>query len=189
MSAIGELRPFYEGITAYHYSQKPIFDLVEKRNVPVRFHVFPGGPPRAIYFMGMKKVSVKNANPKQHEEVLVSHPRLKMYLMHGGWPYLEDIKAMMYAHPHLHIDIAVIKWALPKAEFYDFLKGLVDAGFGKRIIFGSNQMMWPETIDIAVATVNDATFLTLQQKEDIFYNNAIMFLGLTQQQIEKHKNP
>lgn len=189
LKAIGELNPFYGGVTADHESQKAFFDLADELGVPVGFHIMPGGPPGGIYHLGMDKVRVRNANPKQIEEVLVSHPNMKIFIMHGGWPYLEDMKAMMYAHPQLYIDIAAIDWILPKAEFHNFLKGLVDAGFGTRIMFGSDQMVWPESIDIAVEAVNSARFLTLEQKEDIFYDNAADFLGLNQEEIEKHKRP
>ena len=187
LAAIGELNPFYGGITADDASQKPYFDLAEKYNLPVGFHIMPGGPPGGIYHLGMDKVRVKNANPLQLEEVLVSHPAMKVYIMHGGWPYLEDMKAMMYAHPQLYIDIAAINWILPKPEFHNFLKGLVDSGFGKRIMFGSDQMVWPETIDIAIEAVNSAEFLTPGQKEDIFFNNAARFLNLPEEKIAQYK--
>lgn len=188
LSAIGELNPFYGGITADHDSQKPFFDLAEQLNLPVGFHIMPGGPPGGIYHMGMDRVRVRNANPKQLEEVLVSHPNLKVFIMHGGWPYLEDMKAMLYAHPQLYLDIAAINWILPKEELHNFLKGLVDSGFGNRIMFGTDQMVWPETIDIAVDAVNSAEFLTLKQKEDIFFNNAARFLNLTEEKIIELKS-
>lgn len=108
--------------------------------------------------------------------------------MHAGWPYLEDMKALMYAHPQVYVDVAVIDWALPKAEFHSFLKGLFDAGFGKRIMFGSDQMEWPQTIDDAIDNINSADFLSMQQKEDIFYDNAATFLGLSEEEIAKHKS-
>jgi predicted TIM-barrel fold metal-dependent hydrolase len=189
LAAIGELNPFYGGITADDPSQKPFFDLAEELGIPVGFHVMPGGPPGGLYHMGMNQIRVKNANPKQLEEVLVSHPNLKVFIMHGGWPYLEDMKAMLYMHPQLYLDVAAIDWVLPKAEFHNFIKGLIDAGFGKRIMFGTDQMVWPETIDIAVDAINSADFLTMEQKEDIFYDNAAEFLGLSQTQIDSHKNP
>jgi len=188
LSAIGELNPFYGGITADDESQKPFFDLAEELNLPVGFHIMPGGPPGGIYYMGMDKVRVKNANPTQLEEVLVSHPKMKVYIMHGGWPYLEDMKAMMYAHPQLYIDISAIDWILPKVEFQNFLRGLVDSGFGNRIMFGSDQMVWPETIDIAVDAVNTADFLNLKQKEDIFFNNAARFMNLSEEKINELKS-
>ena len=48
-------------------------------------------------------------------------------------------------------------------------------------------MVWPDTIDDAVESVNSAHFLTIKQKEDIFYNNAAKFLGLSAEEIAKHK--
>jgi hypothetical protein len=65
---------------------------------------------------------------------------------------------------------------------------LVDAGFQKRIMFGSDQMIWPETIRIAIETVEDAEFLSSEQKRDIFYNNAARFLKLSEEEIAKHHN-
>lgn len=109
--------------------------------------------------------------------------------MHGGWPYIEDIKALMYAHPNVYVDIAVVNWILPQEEFNAYLKSLIIAGFGNRIMFGSDQMVWPETIDVAIETVNSADFLSLEQKEDIFYDNAAKFLGFSDEEIAKHKAP
>lgn len=188
LDAIGELNPFYGGVTADDESLRPLFSLAEELEIPLGFHIMPGGPPGAIYHLGMKEVRVSNAHPLQLEEILVRHPNLKIYVMHGGWPYLEDMKAMMYAHPHLYIDVAAINWILPLKEFHHFLQGLVDAGFGKRIMFGSDQMTFPETIGIGIDAINAAKFLTLEQKEDIFYNNAATFLGLSPEEIAKHKS-
>ena len=63
--------------------------------------------------------------------------------------------------------------------FYEYhLKKLVDAGFGKRILFGSDTFIWPELIEESILIVNNAEFLTYEQKADIFYNNAVRFLRL-----------
>lgn len=107
--------------------------------------------------------------------------------MHGGWPYLEDLKALMYAYPNVYVDIAVLNWILPQAEFHNYIRSLTDAGFGDRILFGTDQIVWPDTIDEAVESVNSADFLTIKQKEDIFYNNAAKFLGLSAEETAKHK--
>jgi predicted TIM-barrel fold metal-dependent hydrolase len=37
------------------------------------------------------------------EEVLVRHPRLRVYLMHAGYPMLDDLLAVMYAHPQVYV--------------------------------------------------------------------------------------
>jgi len=189
LQVIAEMSPFYAGIQANDPSMIPFFELAQTLNVPVGFHVFPGGPNYGIHLMPemLGSMRVRNANPLQLEEVLVKFPNLKLYIMHGGWPYTEDVKALMYMHPNVYVDIAALDWILPQEEFENYLKALINAGFGNRIIFGSDQMVWPETIDDAIESVNSAHFLTLEQKEDIFYDNAAEFLGLSDEEIKKHK--
>jgi len=189
LKVIAEMAPFYAGILADHPSQMPYFELAEELDIPVGFHMFPGGPNYGFHLMpemlgGMR---VYNANPIQLENVLVKYPNLKIYIMHGAWPYLEDLKAMMYAHPNVYIDIAVTNWIIPQNEFNNYLKSLIDAGFGNRIMYGTDQMVWPDVISVGIETVNNVDFLTLEQKEDIFYDNAAEFLGLSDVEIAKHK--
>ena len=62
----------------------------------------------------------------------------------------------------------------------------MEAGFGKRVMFGSDQMVWPQAIEVGIRSINEATFLTEHQKRDIFYNNAARFLRLTPEQIRQH---
>lgn len=69
---------------------------------------------------------------------------------------------------------------------YRYLHRLVEAGFANRIMFGSDQMVWPKTLEIAIEVIQDAPFLTVEQKRDIFYNNAARFLKLTAAQLEAH---
>ena len=49
---------------------------------------------------------------------------------------------------------------------------------GKRILFGSDQMYWPDAIGEAIKSVRTAPFLSEEQKRDILYNNAARFLRL-----------
>ena len=184
LQVIGEMSPFYAGITADDPSQEPYFALAEELGIPVGFHILPGGPNNGIHLMpemlgGMR---AHNANPMQLEEVLVKHPKLKLYIMHGGWPYVDDVKALLYAHSNLYVDIAVINWVLPEEELYRYLKALIKSGFGDRIMYGSDQMVWPQTIDVGIETIQSADFLTLEQKEDIFYGNASRFLNLEKEE-------
>jgi hypothetical protein len=45
-------------------------------------------------------------------------------------------------------------------------------------MFGSDQMVWPETIEYGIRVIEEAPFLSDQQKRDILYNNAARFLRL-----------
>lgn len=117
-------------------------------------------------------------NPILVEEVLVRHPQLRLYLMHGGAPYLQETKAILSVYPQVYVDLTTINWILPREEFHSYLRELVRAGFGKRLLFGSDQMVWPEAIGMAVEGIESAAFLTEEEKRDIFYNNAVRFLRL-----------
>ena len=107
-------------------------------------------------------------------------------VMHAGWPMLDDLLAALWTHPQLHVDVGAISFALPLAAFHSYLQRIVEAGFGKRVMFGSDQMVWPEMIDVAIDRIESAGFLTADQKRDILYNNAARFLGLSPQEIARH---
>ncbi|HJS54789.1 MAG TPA: amidohydrolase family protein, partial [Chitinophagaceae bacterium] len=113
----------------------------------------------------------------------VKHPKLRLFIMHAGWPMIDDLLAVLWTHPQVYVDVGVISFALPRKEFHKYLQRIVEAGFGKRVMFGSDQMVWPEAIEFAIESIETASFLTTQQKRDIFFNNAVRFLRLTDEQI------
>lgn len=186
LKVIGEVAPNYDGILPTDQSLVKYFDLAVELNIPIAYHLYPGGPPGGAYF-AYPKTRAFQGKPLQLEEILFERPNLKIYIMHAAWPYLEDMKALMYAHPQVYVDLGAIAWALPKKEFHNYLKGLVDSGFGNRIMFGTDQMMWVETISESIEAVQTADFLSIDQKADIFYNNAARFLELAEEEIKIHK--
>lgn len=66
----------------------------------------------------------------------------------------------------------------PGAHWLTAVGALVRDGLGKRLMFGSDQMRWPEKIGEAIEAIEEADFLSEDQKRDIFYNNAARFLRL-----------
>jgi hypothetical protein len=109
---------------------------------------------------------------------MVSHPKLRIFVENTGYPFLDEMIAMMYQYPQLYGDLSTITWIIPRSAFYQYLEALVKAGLGKRLMFGSDQMRWPEMIGEAIETFEQAPFLTEEQKRDILYNNAVRFLRL-----------
>ena len=87
------------------------------------------------------------------------------------------------------VDAPVILQASRGARSYAgdiMLRRMVEAGYGKRIMYGSDQMVWPQTISVAIVAITEADYLTEAQKRDILYNNAARFLRLTPAQIAAH---
>lgn len=80
-------------------------------------------------------------SPLLLEEVLVEHPKLRLFVENAGFPYRDDMIAMMYQYPELYVDVSTITWVIPREAFYDYLKTMIRAGLGKRIMFGSDQLM------------------------------------------------
>ena len=92
----------------------------------------------------------------------------------------------MYQYPRLHCDISTINWVVHRQSFLDFFERLTRAGLSKRIMFGSDQMLLPETISLAIDAIQEVTFLSEEQKADVFYNNAARFLRLSEEEIAQH---
>jgi hypothetical protein len=176
LEVIGEVGAQYEGIGPADPRLEPIYALAEELDIPLALHMHPG--PSGAAFIGFPKIRPALGNPLLLEDVLVRHPKLRLYIMHAGWPLLDNMIALLYAYPQVYVDIGVIDWTQPRREFHRYLRGLVEAGYGKRILFGSDQMVWPEAIEMAVAAIQSADYLTPEQRSDIFYHNAARFLRL-----------
>lgn len=134
------------------------------------------GPPGAAY-VGYPEYRMQLSNPLLLEEVLVRHPKLWVYVCHAGWPFLNELIGLLYAHPQVYVDVAVLNWVLPEAEFHAYLRRLLDAGFSQRIMFGSDNMIWPDSIGRAVQRTS-APFLSEEQRRDVLCRNAARFFRL-----------
>ena len=176
LGVLGELGLQYAGVAPNDQQMEPYWALAEELDIPGGLHTGLA-PPRTPY-QCCPKFRNSLGNPALLEEVLIRHPKLRVYLMHAGYPYLQETIAIMHMYPQVYADLGVIDWALPVEEFHDYLRALMRAGFGKRLMFGSDQMVWPEAIGLAIEGVESASFLTQEQKRDIFYNNAVRFLRL-----------
>ena len=176
LASLGEVGVQYEGLAPNDPKMEPVYALAEELDIPLGIHIGLSKP--GVAYDDSPKYRAALSNPMQLEEVLLRHPKLRLYVMHAGWPMLDKMIALMWAHPQVYVDVAVIDWALPRAEFHSYLRRLVEAGFGQRIMFGSDQMVWPDAIGRAIEGVESASFLSEQQKRDIFYNNAARFLRL-----------
>lgn len=178
----GEVAIQYEGYSPSDSAFEPYLAMAEKLDIPVGIHLGPG-PPGAPY-LNYENYRAKLHSPFGLEEALIRHPKLRIYAMHAGWPMLDEMLATMYTHPQLYVDVAAICYMIPQKEFYFYLERLVNAGFGKRIMFGSDNMVWPQAIEIGIEAINNAAFLSTAQKRDILFNNAARFLRLTEAEIK-----
>jgi predicted TIM-barrel fold metal-dependent hydrolase len=163
-----------------------IWRLAEELDIPMALHMGTG--PRNAAYSGFPNYRADNGRPLLLENILVKHPKVRVYIMHAGWPFLDEIIALLYYHPQVYVDTGIIDWGIPIRDFHYYLKRIVDAGYGNRTMFGSDQMLWPRSIPTAIESIEKADFLTEQQKRNILYNNAARFLRLSQETIATHHN-
>lgn len=188
LAVFGEVYIQYRGHAPDDARYADYFALAEKLDIPVGIHLGEG-PPATARFPGYEEYRVAMGSPLLLEPLLRKYPKLRIYVMHYGSPMVDEMIAMMFAYPNLYVDIACNNWAFPRAQFHEALRRMVEAGLGKRILFGSDQMYWPGAIGEAIKAVDTATFLDAGQKRDILYNNAARFLRLTPEQIAAHHAP
>jgi hypothetical protein len=177
LRVLGEVSAQYAGLTLSDPKYEPYLALAEELDIPVAIHTGIA-PPGTSYQPCCPGFRVALGNPALVEEALNRHPKLRVSLMHAGWPYLAETVALMSVYPQVYADLGAIDWLIPRAEFHAYLQALIRAGFEKRLMFGSDQMYWPEGIGLAIEGIESAAFLTPEQKRDIFYNNAVRFLRL-----------
>lgn len=176
LGQLGEIGAQYLGLSPTHAKLEPFFALAEELDIPVAIHTGISAPNTPYECCPDFRASL--GDPILLEEVLIRHPKLRVNLMHAGYPYLQNTIAVMSVYPQVYADVGAIDWIIPREEFHTYLQALVRAGFVKRILFGSDQMIWPEAIGMAIEGIESARFLTHQQKRDIFYNNAVRFFRL-----------
>jgi uncharacterized protein len=184
VEVFGEIVNQYVGVAPNDERMDPYWALAEELDLPVAIHMGEGRPGEP--YIGSPEYRIRLGSPLLLEDVLVRHPRLRVYVMHYGSPLVEEMIAVMQIYPQVYVDLGGNQWLLPRASFYRQLEKLVDAGFDRRIMFGSDQLIWPGLIEFGIATIEEAPFLSEEQKRDILYNNAARFLRLSEEEIARH---
>ncbi len=166
VQVIAEVAVEYDNVSPDAPTMAPYYALAEEMHVPLGIHLgHPGRDPKA-------------GDPARLSTVLRRHPRLRLYLIHAGGAFLDAAIELMLAHPTVYADLSAVVWREPREDFHDRLRRFVSAGLEHRIMFGTDQVIWPEVIPAAIQTIESASFLSAEQKHKIFYVNAMRFFRL-----------
>ena len=178
IKVFGEVMAVYKGMTLADSMYQPYLAICEKYGIPVAYH--SGGSFPNAQQLGWPNYRITLGDPFLIEDVLVKYPKLKLYLMHAGENFFENTLRMMDGYPNLYADLGVELWLHPLTKDYGtrFLKSAKEYGFLDRVLFGSDQMVWPEAISSSIDFLNAMNFLTKDEKEMILYRNAKTFLGI-----------
>lgn len=184
ISFLGEITTQYLGLSPDDPMMRPYYALAEELDVPIAIHL-GDGPPGAAYAAGpcgeepcSARYRAAAGDPLGLESVLLRHPRLRVFVMHAGWPMLDRMLALLFQHPQVYVDVAILGHAqiMPRAAFHRYLCSLVENGFGRRVMYGTDA--GPAGFQESVDAIETAPCLSAEQKRDIFHDNAARFLRL-----------
>ncbi|NBC03449.1 MAG: amidohydrolase family protein [Bacteroidetes bacterium] len=180
----GEVGTTYAGYSPSDSILDPYWEICEKSDIPVAIHT--GGSSPGIHLQH-PNFRLRFGDPFLVEDILVKYPELRVYLMHAGAHFYEETAMLMVQYPNLYVDIAVLNWVPDATPFLSpFLKLAKEYNVLDRVMFGTDQMRWPEAINMAIENIQGLDFLTLDEKKGIFYSNAARFLNLNEETIAKH---
>ncbi|HSN07473.1 MAG TPA: amidohydrolase family protein [Hanamia sp.] len=179
---MAEVAPQYQGMSPSDTSLDAYFAAAEKLNIPVGIHMGTGG--NGMANITQPKYRASMGNPLLLEDLLARHPKLKVWVMHAGYPMIDNMIALMGANAYVYVDVAGMIWSYPLAEVNRYIKRLVQAGFEKRIMYGTDLMVWPKLLETSLGVIMNATYLSDDQKRDILFNNAVRFFRLDPKKFE-----
>ncbi|RXK62835.1 amidohydrolase [Lacibacter luteus] len=165
---IGEVLTQYHGVSMSDTMMDPYYALAEKYNLPVGIHTGSAGPNH-----GCPNFKEEMGNPLLLKNTLAKFPKLRVWLMHAGGPFVKECLTMMKEHPGLYTDISVLNNPniIPPEAFAAVMKEFIDARLEDRLLFGSDNA----DIKTTITSVQTLDFLSAQQKEKIFHLNATAF--------------
>jgi len=171
---MGEISWQWAGISPANPDVEPCFALAEELDIPMGIHLGLGIP-GASNWSGYRPDA---GRPLDLVPMLTEYPDNRVYIMHAGWPLIDETIAVLHAFPNVYVDLSLINWFIPRDAFHDALRRLIDAEFEDRLMFGSDAGVWPDAIGLSIEGIRSAPFLSDEQLNAIFYGNAARFLRL-----------
>lgn len=174
---LGEHMPQFAGLAPNDQRYYPLYSICEERGLPVFFHTGLNGPnfTRETPFF-----RVELCNPLLIEDVIMTFPDLKIVMAHLSFPFTDQAAYMLLTHSNVYLDIGVVNWYLGRAGFHRLLKQVIDLVGPDKILFGSDQMDVPQMIPVGVSAIQEAPFLSEEDKHKILGDNARKLLGINE---------
>lgn len=175
IKVFGEISAQYYGRTLTDSIYAPYLRICEQYSIPIFHHTGTAAPMSPYH--GYPKFRVSLGDPLLIEDILVKYPKLQVYLGHAGIGFYEHTIDMMVMYTHLYVDLGVVLWADSYLNecVIRFLKFAKQAKVLDRVMFGSDQMVWPGAISKSIEFLTSLSFLTEEERKMILYDNAKIF--------------
>ncbi len=184
IGAFHEMMFNYDGTLPNHPKMAPYWALAEEFNVPVGVHSWSGPPPGGSIRANPNccpDYDGEIGNPMHLRPVLDRHPGLKIWLQHVGsdgdakpelWQQTLDL---LSEYPNVYVDLSITNSVLPIKQYENAINRLIDAGFGDRIMLGTDDF----PLELILERLESLESISDEQRAAILYHNAADFFGLT----------
>lgn len=191
VGAFHEMMFNYDGSLPSAEKVDPYWALAAEFEIPVGVHAWSGPPPGQSIRRDPNccpNYDGDVGNPKNLRPVLEKYPGLRIWIQHVGSdgdriPELwDETLALLSDYPNVYLDLSITNSVLPIEEYEAALMRLIEAGFGDRIMFGSDNL----PIDLIVGRLNGLEDISDKQRSAILYDNAADFLKLSPEIRRRH---
>ena len=193
VAVIHEITISYAGLSPANPRLAPYWQLAAEFDLPVGIHTQRGPGPGAPHSPREDPACCPDydpamGNPDLMRAVLDEHPGLRVWIQHVGAgrgdqpPFREETLALLRDYPNVYVDLAITNGAMPGEQYEATLRELIDAGFGDRIMFGSDNLPIAPILD----RLHGIEWVTEAQRRAILYDNAARFLRLDEETITRH---
>ncbi|MEM7430511.1 MAG: amidohydrolase family protein [Pseudomonadota bacterium] len=186
IEAIHEVLPNYNGVAVDDAQYDPYFALAAELDIPVGIHTQRGPPPGAPNSPRTDpnccpQYDREAGNPALLRPVLERYPTLRVWIQHVGAgrpgefaPFWPETLALLKDYPQVYVDLSITNGPLPLQVYEKSLRTLIDAGFGDRIMMGSDNL----PLDLVLGRIRSIEWLEPDQRDAILYKNAERFFRL-----------
>ena len=191
IKVIGELTGIYQGLPLDDTSYQRLYAIADTFSLPVFIHT--GIVPIQIY-QYWPAYGFERSNPVFLKPMLDSFPNVNFNAAHfgvsnhGDYDFETDMLFMMTDYANLWVDIGAVAWydAVGTSKTTNFIKKAISMELENKIMYASDEMVWPAAVTVSVEYIKNADFLTVEQKKKILYWNAAEYLKLTDEEVEAH---
>lgn len=158
------IAPYDHGLHANDKKYYPLYSFCDEHQIPVWIHA------SINYF---KETSVYIDHPKYLEEPLMDFENLKIIAGHGGWPWTQDLIALLLKYDRLYVDTSAFrpKYIGMEHTGWDMFIQYANTLIQDQILFGSDWLTLGLPIDQFIEEI-DSWGLKDEVKEKFFWKNA-----------------
>jgi len=187
--SIGELCGIYEGVPLDDPAYLQLYALADSFSLPVFLHTGI-----ANNYKDYPEYALAESNPANLKAVLEMYPDVNFSAArmgassHKDYDFEDDVIEMMHTYDNFYVDIGSTTWINKSARrtAERFIRRAIKEGLEDKLLFGSNEMIWPDAVTASINYVKCARYLDKAQKKKILYWNAANYLKLSEREIAAH---